>query len=163
MFEQDTKNDGQLEVNRSWEPFIFFSLSIAMPIDKRFGYNQGTIKYYLLSACNDNKWSFFFNIVKWIHLQKIFQINPLLALKIYHPQGLPSDRILQKVNLETGALGGWLRPRDDLADAMFWNHLDYRAELLSTKSHANSMTWLCKVNRNPGSLLQYCELSLLFS
>lgn len=53
MFEQDTKNDGQLEVNRSWEPFIFLSLSFAMSIDKRFGYNQETIKYYLLSACDD--------------------------------------------------------------------------------------------------------------
>lgn len=60
MFEQDTKNDGQLEVNRSWEPFIFLSLSFAMSIDKRFGYNQDTIKYYLLSACDDNKWSLFF-------------------------------------------------------------------------------------------------------
>lgn len=84
----------------------------------------------------------------------VFQIRSLLALKIYHPQGILSDRILQKVSLQTGS-----SPETHLADAMFWNH---PAELLSAKSLANLVTWLCTINRNPGSSSQHHELLPLF-
>lgn len=67
------------------------------------------------------------------------------------------------MSLGAEALGGWLRPKDPfnwcyvLKSPWLWS------ELLSAKCYANPMTWLWKVNRNPGCLLQHCELLLLFS
>lgn len=58
---------GEWAIRSEWEcePVMFSFKSSAMYISQRFGYNQGTVEYYLSSACNDDKWRFLFS--PWCH------------------------------------------------------------------------------------------------